>query len=194
MAEILNNIGLIIGVALAYLVKEGYLYLKKEAAKRKKPQDFLKSISIGLEVNRCLNDLRVLLGANSCHVLKYHNGKVSFDGVEFKYVSMLYESTDGSTVPLINEFQNLPASQFSELMFEIHTKGSVSVGHNDNTHIGRLHRAYKIHSSYKFRIGDSITKGSISVNYYNREYTLTKWQIQMVMDAVVKIESLMSRK
>ena len=107
---------------------------------------------------------------------------------------MQYEATDSITLPHINNYQNIPAGQFSELMQEIHIKGFVYIDHNDNTTIGRLHRSYNVYSSYKFRIGNSIANGSVSISYYNREHKLTEKQKNIALDYVSKIESLISRK
>lgn len=184
----------LIGLTIIYLGKELLIWLKKRQEARRKPLKLLKSISIGLEINRCLTELRILTGANSAHVLGYHNGTIGFNGVSYQYISMQYESTDKITMPMINNYQNIPAGQFSELMFKIHTEGFVQISHNEDSVIGRLHRTYNVFSSYKFRIGNSIANGTVSLSYYNKDHTLTENELQLCYDKVFEIENLINRK
>jgi hypothetical protein len=107
---------------------------------------------------------------------------------------MQYESTDKTTMPMINNYQNIPAGQFSELMYKIHTEGFVSISHNEDSVIGRLHRSYNVHSSYKFRIGDSIANGTVSLSYYNVEHVLNERELALCYDKVFEIENLIKRK
>lgn len=190
----METLGTLLGVIAVYIGKELILWFKRKNDTKKKPLKLLKYISIGLEINRVLTELRILTGANSAHVLGYHNGTIGFNGVSYQYISMQYESTDKTTMPMINNYQNIPAGQFSELMFKIHTEGFVQISHNEDSVIGRLHRTYNVFSSYKFRIGNSIANGTVSLSYYNKEHTLTENELQLCYDKVFEIENLINRK
>lgn len=190
----METLGTLLGVVLVYIGKEIIVWFKKQNDIKNKPLKLLKSISVGLEVNRVLTELRILTGANSVHVLGYHNGTIGFNGVSYQYISMQYESTDKTTLPMISNYQNIPAGQFSELMYKIHTEGLVKISHNEDSIIGRLHRSYNVQSSYKFRIGDSIANGTVSLSYYNTEHELTEKELALCYDKVFEIENLINRK
>lgn len=190
---IAESIGTIIGVALVFVAKEFYGIYKTKSNNKKKATRFVNSIDISVEINKLLNELRVLVGANSTHILGYHNGTVSFNGISFQFISMQYEATDGIIRPNINDYQNVPAGQFSQVMADIHHNGFTYVDWDDDTNIGHLHKQIGVKSSYKFRIGDSIARGSVSISYYGIEHKLTEKQKQIVNDYLIKINGLIEK-
>lgn len=189
----METIGTVIGITIAYLAKEFVVWYKNKLATAHKPQEFVKSINVDVEINKALEELRLLVGANRVHILGYSNSVKTFAGTCYKFVSMMYERVDDNVTPHMNEFQNVMASQFSELIQKIQNDRFVHVPENEDSIIGKVHRQFGIVDAYKWRLGSTIANGSISV-LYTRPHVLTESEKSLVEDTIFKIEQLLKLK
>ena len=171
--EILENIVLIIGIIIAYIAKEGLLFVKNEYKKWLKPKWLLKSITVNKEIYVTLKHILRITNADRVHILSYHNGTVDFNGISFDYASMTHEAVAENIEPLSNMFQNIPISQFADLLSRIHTYGMQYIPKDDESIMGKYHRAYGIECAYKYRIGNSIANGSLSISFNKKEVELS---------------------
>ena len=189
----METIGTILGVTLVYVLKEFLVWYKAKLAIQKKPEDFIKAINVDVEINKTLEGLRLLVGANRVHILGYSNSVKTFAGTCYKFVSMMYERVDENTVPHMNEFQNAMASQFSELILKINNERFVYIPENEDSIIGKVHRQFGVVDAYKWRLGSTIANGSISV-LYTRPHELTEGERGLIEDAIFRIETLLKLK
>lgn len=194
--QILENIGQIIG---AIILLFGTRILEKINSKKQKrveiekeAEKMIHNIDCYRDIKGCLNRIQEICHASKVYILSYHNGTVTPKGVHYYFISMLLESDGGQS--FIDHLQRVPASNFLDLMNEVHNRGYVRIKSTEQTHVASMHRAYGIIDSHKFRIGDSIANGSLSIVYSEGEHELTQSEYQLINDYLIKIEILLNQK
>jgi hypothetical protein len=190
----LEDAAKIVAFVFVLVIRDLYKAWRDHKTRKNNPDKLLNSIDLGVKINKCLSEIRVLTGANRIHILGYHNGTVGYNGVSYQYMSMLYEDVDDNTAPMINAYQSIPCGRYAELMAKIHREGSVYIPEDEDSSIGRLHRSYGICSAYKYRIGNSIANGSLTVSYHNKEHILTEEEKESIEIGLAKIEDLFVRR
>lgn len=186
------EIGTIIGGVALVISKDVLRWYKSRSAY--KQAKFEKTLPADILINTILDEIRGIAVSNSIHIMAYSNGDFSLNGICFNYMSMTHERTDIHTTPIMMNYQKVPCSPFSDVLDEINEHGLIMVDSDGNSPISRIHRSYDVTTAYKFRIGDSIINGTVTLSYYNRKYTLTESQIGLIKDKILIIERLLKQK
>lgn len=192
--DLLNTFGTIIGATLLLCGQELIKWIKARRKLSHAAENMIKTLDSSSRIQDCLDELRHIVQCDRIHVMEYSNGNTSLVGNSFKNYSIRYESVNPIYAPVMKDYQNVPVGQYSELLKDIQRFGYKYIGFDDDSAIGRLHRTYGIKSSYKFRIGDHIVNGSVSLAWHNEDYKMTPKQISIVKDYIVKIHNLMTLK
>ena len=194
MQTILTNLGIIAASIILVLGNRFVKFIETKLAKVKDSKKMEKSIDIGLKINRCLDEIRIKTGADRVHIFGYHNGTIGFNGVSFKYLSMIAESVGDEIAPIIKDNQSVPCGTYWELINRIQQNAVVRILEKEDSVIGRLHRSFGVQDCYKFRIGDNISNGSLSITYHHEVKDLTQEEISTIQDKLVKIDMLLKSK
>ena len=190
----MNEWGTLIGAILLLFGQEFLKWCKERRKLKDAPKEMLKTLTKSAAIQDCLDELRHTVKCDRVHIIQYSNGNTDLTGDSFKNYSIRYESVNPIYAPVYMQYQNVPVGQYSELLKTIQQKGYTYIGYHDDSNIGRLHRTYGIHSSYKFRLGNHIVNGSLSLAWHNEDVKLTEKQLGVVKDYVVKIHELMNLK
>jgi len=195
-AEILKNIGVMLGGIIAAIAPYVVKWLSKRLKKDEEGKDFLSNTQCRTWINEALVDIRATVGANRVSLVEYHNGNTTINGLPFNYASMTYEKTDSTTKDLLTTYQKIPISQLCEVLLEIHNSldGYIKIGQDyANKTIVELNNYYGVETMYVFRIGSHIKYGTVHLMWINEDPELTEEDLDKVHFKVMYINDLMSR-
>ena len=210
--EIVTQFGALIGAAILYLLKDwNDKYKAKKAAKEEaervrletalkpvieqqaKEKHFIESLWARKHIDEYLLEILIKLGANRTHILGYHNGIKGFDGLSFLYFSMIAEKVDENSIEVLPVYQSVPCAQYTNIILEIHEKGYIYVDSEDENILGKIHKQHGIKSAYKFRIGNSIAGGSLTISFM-KERKFTESEFTYVREMLTKIKLMLEVK
>lgn len=195
-AEILKNIGVILGGIIAAITPYIVKWVTGKLKKDEEGKDFLINTQHRTWINEALVDIRATVGANRVSLVEYHNGNTTINGLPFNYASMTYEKTDSTTKDLITAYQKIPISQLCEVLLEIQNspEGYIKIGQDyANKAIVELNNYYGVETMYIFRIGSHIKYGTIHLMWINEDPELTEEELDKVHFKVMYINDLMSK-
>lgn len=191
-AEYLEKAGEILAIVGLYYTTQ---FIDRRKAKVNKRKDFDKSIARDVMIQEVLDEIRHRIGCDRVHIIQYSNTLEDLAGYKFKNYSIRYESIDTHKfVPIMAMYQNVPIGQHSELLRRVQQYGYTHIPYDEDSVIGSIHRAYGVKSSYKFRIGDHLVNGSLSLTWHGQEQQLTGSEIKLCQTLVEKVYSLMNLK
>jgi len=186
MEKIIENLALFLSVLLASFVPKIVNYFEK----RKSSTKFIRNVDVNVEVKNILTEIRVHLKTNRCSVVDYHNGIENINGLPLNFGSMTAESTDENTKELMYTFQNVPVNPISRMLQELNTNKDgylkVDGDYHDISTI-RTQHAYGIDCTYNFRLGSTISSGTLILAWNEEAPVLSKEQIEWVMTCVYRI-------
>lgn len=167
---IITNAGELVAIILLIVGRDvGKWVLEKR--KNKKPELSKKVVS-DIQINRLLDEIRVIARADRVHIMMCSNGEKSYNGYSFNYISMTNESISNGLAPLIKDFQRQPCSPYSKILNDIQRQGVVKIAKYDNTYMSNLHSLYGIDTAWKFKIGKTIENGIIAICFTTEVKTL----------------------
>lgn len=188
------NIGTIIGatiIALAPTVTKWWEKKSKVIFGR-----FNKNIETRLKIKEILTELLHRFQAQRVAIFNYHNGDYSRSGFPFDYVSIVYEQVDHNTVPLIENFQKLPISMFTELLDTIvRNEKSGFVMQSVETETGDALmqlKAFGVNTGYYFILTPKTQDGVLTLSFSNK-IRLTDEDIQWVKYKVKELHHLQDK-
>jgi len=74
-----------------------------------------------------LDRLRILVRANRIGFYYFHNGGYAINGIPFAKMSLLLESLDGSSAPVMTSYQNMPRQLMPGVIEQIAADGSYDI-------------------------------------------------------------------
>lgn len=193
-----EEIGTTIAIIIAFFAKEGWEKYKEFRKKKLNTNEMVKSIDFDIKINDELATLRDRYSFNRVSLFDFSNGTSSLTGASFKNVSMRNERVDIITKPISREFQNIPCSNFANLMKDLNDNGIVRAGDTGHEGIAIQHRIYGIKESYYFRLGDNLVNGCICLsNNGNEKIELTTKDIEDIIascDRILRFKEQMPRQ
>jgi len=193
--ELLESIAPLLVLMVAYLCKEGAIILKAKYKTLQKPKKMMAGNHIISEIKEVMREICNEVGAQRCHILGYHNSIKTASSVCFDYLSIQIEVTmDAETMPLQNDFQNMPLAQFSELIDLLDNKKALYIPENEHSMIGAIHRSLGVIGAYKFVINKYVTEGTLTIAWHKNFKELTETQIGFIQDRLVRINMLLEKK
>lgn len=192
--EILESFGTVLAVAVAYVLKELAKWAIDKYKEGLKPFKMVFRNKINIKIDAILVEIGEYLGASRVYILSYHNSIRSHTGICHDYVSMTNEYNHKDLPPLMKDFQNIPTGLFGDLIEAINNKGMVFVPENEVSNMGGFHRAYGFKDAYKFRIGNSVANGTLSVVFTDDMEKLNQKDIQFISDRIILIDTLLKMK
>ena len=192
--EILESIGTILAIILAYLLKEVIIWLKDKWKEKQKPLNMVKRNKLSLQIDSVLHDIAKYYNADRCYLLSYHNSIKSHIGICHDFVSMVNEYHEPHLQPMLNDFQSIPTGQFSKLIDDLNNHEYVYVPEMEDSNVGGLHRAFGFKDSYKIKVGNSVANGSISLVFMKDMPKMNDADLQYYKDKTVLIHTLLMKK
>ena len=71
------------------------------------PEEEEHNLSVNMEINKLISNMRVTLGANRVTFYSFHNGGKDSTGRSYQKMSMVHEDVDYNTVSVMKDCQNL---------------------------------------------------------------------------------------
>jgi len=190
--HIFENLGVIIGAALVFVINKLYEWVVKNNTSFK----FKRQLNKETRINDELAHIRDRFGFNRVSLIDYHNGTESLGGFSFKNSSMRYEKLDVKTSSIIKDYQNIPTSIQCEFLDKLeHSKNGFEITDdlgNDETSINN--KMFGIVQSYNFRIGNSLINGSLSLQSTSETIDLTCDEINEIKAICQKILLIRKKK
>jgi hypothetical protein len=165
----LISIGIVVGgvvVALAPTISDWWKNKSRDIFNR-----FDKNVKIRLKIKETTKEILNRFQAQRVVIFNYHNGDYSKSGIPFDYVSIIYETTDSNTTPIMQNFQKLPISLFTTMLNDIVDNQSVGYlkhcidEENIDEETKQQMIAYGTHTVYHFIFSNQAKDGVISVNF-----------------------------
>lgn len=174
------SIGTIIGatvIALAPTISKWWTKKSKTVFGR-----FNKNIATRAKIKEIIIEILHHFQAQRISIYNYHNGDYSRSGFPFDYVSIVYEEVDANTAPIIQNFQKLPISMFTDLLESIikNEKEGYVMQSSIATLQGDVQQqliAYGCDTVYHFPHTHKIEDGGVSI-IFARPKTLQKEEIE----------------
>lgn len=193
MEQYLGEIGIILAVFVIHLLKEGFKWYKSTG--RTQLLNFNKNVTIDNEINRELQTLTDRIDANRCSIIKYHNGIESFDGCSFTYATMTHETVDQNTTKMIEKFQKIPLSLFSESLVKLsHSPSKYIIIDSDDSNSGIMQAGWNVKRTYNFMLNEKLSTGILCCAYTEQPKELTEEQILEIKSVAYKINVLLDKK
>lgn len=165
MAESLAiNIGTVLGAAAIVLAPHVTKWWQKKS--KTMFDNFNKNAAARHELKELMREVLHRFQAQRVAVFNYHNGDYSKSGFPFDYVSAVYEVTDRNTQPIIERFQKLPISMFTESLTEIiknEARGVTVTDRNSPAEVRSQMEDYGFSTVYHFGLTQKALDGVVSV-------------------------------
>lgn len=170
------KIGIMAGLVIAYAYNElEQLYKRNKSAK-----SVIKVLEDRVSIKDLLDGLLADIGANRVSIIKYIDSGAT----------MIYESVKEGTPEIQSSFKNIDSTACLPMLLELEKKGFVEVNKNSGDAIVRLHNAINVKTSFKYKIGDSITDGCLVVAF-SRDHELTPGELKSIVNTIIKIKPLL---
>jgi len=162
---------------------------------RNQLMNFNENVRLDREINRELKTLVDVTGANRCSIVKYHNGTETFDNFSLNYASMTHEETDDITSKLIEKFQKVPLSLFSEALLNLlKNPEKFSIVDANESEPGIMQSGWNVQRSYNFMLSDKLSNGILCVAYTQTAPDLSREKILLCKATAYKINVLLNKK
>lgn len=110
--------------------------------------------------------------ANRAYVFLYHNGGKDIMGRSFQKMSITNEIVDANTVPIMNNYQNVPRSMFPTLFKTILAQDKLSINKIDDIKeadpvLFQMLQTHNVHAAYMhgIRRADGMVLGFVVIEY-----------------------------
>lgn len=189
-AEFLALVGL-------YFLREGLKWYKQKRITKKLEDGKNNKLNITSDIRRKIQEelikIQVYVGCNRVSIFEYSNGTRTLNDISLQFINMTYEVPDDTTAPIINRFQLIAISPYLDKIKLIdQTPGFVKETATDGTQVEqRLRRSWNTHTSYSFKISNSIWDGFLSLMNVSTPLELTNEEIEYVQIHIMYIRELM---
>lgn len=187
-----------IAEGIAVLAVIGVMFLKDFLTWYKnngKLKFFDNNIEIDMQIKRELKYVVDKIGFNRVSVIKYHNGTESFDGFSFNFATMTHEEVDDITVRILKDFQKIPLTSFTEVLYNLkNTDDRYVVVKSDGSNSGIMQAGWNVEQSYNFLLSDRVSDGIICCANTHIHTELTQQQILEIRAIAYKINLLLSKR
>lgn len=194
MQTLYDNIVMILAAISIYAAPKIEKWLQRKTIRNKASKQVVPSLLIDRDIDREITSLRTLLNADSISIWDYHNSIKSARGICFRFCSMIYESTEVNIKELINTSQNVPATQFTDLLLKLEHEKYTSYRNDDKSFISTILLEEGFQSTVIFRITNSILDGILWVKWANEYFDLTSEQIEKIEVSLHRLSKLLYKK
>jgi hypothetical protein len=173
MEKVYEAIGTIIGTIIILLLSSPIFERIKKSKLRTR---FGKRMEADEEINKILSEIRSTYGFSRASLVEYHNGISSLAGFGFKHATIINESTDDITKPIILQFQNIPTSLIAKMLVALEKSqtGYLVVNEDfpdESTQITQ--KMYGVKQSWNFKLSNSLVDGCLSLVSNNENIELS---------------------
>jgi len=187
--EILKAIGMVIGGAIIYIAPKVEKYFSKRGFR----SSFGKSIELSNQIIKILDEVRITLNASRVNIMDYHNGKNSYNGIPFQYVTMFAESCNTLVAPVIGQIQSIPINPAIPVLLKVDKSANGyirSTDEDEDEAIAILQKSFGCMTSYTFKMGEEIVDGSLVISWHNDYETLKPAEIIYIKSCILRINTI----